>query len=288
MIPDNLSADRRRRRPAGATVEPGVRRVRPGPRVPRRPGPGASPAGQATGGADGAVRAQLVLRRRDVHRSRRRPTARRGSGAGSGPGMRIHGTTQCRPVEVFSRRGAAAAVAGADGALRRADLRDGEGASGSSHRSRQGALLGAGQPDRHPCRGPRRPHAGAHLPRVASWSRSIPASSRAAAPPTPPTCPSAHDRLRDARPRPAATDGRRPRRGDRRLRRGVVGHPAAVDEDAPGLRPAGPRQEVGCRAGRRRLPAGAGRRSGQRRADRPDARTRHRSRPRSSRRCRAR
>ena len=36
------------------------------------------------------------------------------------------------------RRGAAPAGAGADGALRRADLRDREGASGSSHRGRQG------------------------------------------------------------------------------------------------------------------------------------------------------
>ena len=41
--------------------------------------------------------------------------------------------------------------------------------------------------------------------------------------------------------------------GHRRLRRGAAGQPAAVDQDAPGLRPAGPGQEVGARAGRGRL-----------------------------------
>ena len=51
--------------------------------------------------------------------------------------------------------GAILSAAGADGGLRRAGLCPPEGASGSSRRSRQGALLGAGQPDRCPRRGPR-------------------------------------------------------------------------------------------------------------------------------------
>ena len=63
MIPDNLSAIVDDADALGATVEPGVRRVRPGPRLPDRPGPGASPAGQATCRADRAVRAFVVLRR---------------------------------------------------------------------------------------------------------------------------------------------------------------------------------------------------------------------------------
>ena len=133
---------RRRRRSVGAAVEPGVRRVRPGPRVPRRSGPGASPAGQATGGADRAVRAGLVLRRGDVHRSRRRPAAGRAvvSGTGRAADPWHHPVPTGRGVR---RRGTAPAAAGADRALRRAGLRDGEGAPGSSHRGGQGALLGA-------------------------------------------------------------------------------------------------------------------------------------------------
>ena len=67
------------------------------------------------------------------------------------------------------------------------------------------------------------------------------------------------------------------RPGDRRLRHRAARHPAAVDEDAPGLRPARPGQEVGRRAGRRRLRVGARTRGGQRRAHRPHARTRHRA-----------
>ena len=93
--------------PLEPRLEPGVRRVRPGPRVRGRPGPGPVPAGQAAGGADGPVRAPVVLRRRDVHRPRRRATPGRASGAGQRAGMRIHGTIQARPAEVFARRGAA-------------------------------------------------------------------------------------------------------------------------------------------------------------------------------------
>ena len=44
-------------------------------------------------------------------------------------GLRVHGTTQQRPAEVFAAEEAAPAAAGTDGALRRPDLRDREGAS---------------------------------------------------------------------------------------------------------------------------------------------------------------
>ena len=71
--------------------------------------------------------------------------------------------------------------------------------------------------------------------------------------------------------------GHGPAVGD--VRGGGARHAVAVDEDAPGLRPAGPGQEVGSGQGQRRLPAGAGRRGRQRAVDRPDARPSHRSRP---------
>ena len=66
--------------------------------------------------------------------------------------------------------------------------------------------------------------------------------------------------------------------GDRRLRRGAAGPPAAVDQDAAGLRPARPGPQVGAGTGRRRLRPGAGSRGSQRPADRPDAGARHRAR----------
>ncbi len=67
------------------------------------------------------------------------------------------------------------------------------------------------------------------------------------------------DRLRPARPRPPAVHGRRPRARHRRLRGGAARPPAAVDQDAPGLRPVGPGQEVGTRPGRRGLCQGGSR-----------------------------
>ena len=94
--------DRRRGRPARAPVEPGVRRVRPGPRVRDRPGPGASPAGQAPGGADGAVRAPLVLRRRDLHRPGRRAAPGRGVVPDHGPGCGSTAPPSAGPAEVFA------------------------------------------------------------------------------------------------------------------------------------------------------------------------------------------
>ena len=56
----------------------------------------------------------------------------------------------------------------------------------------------------------------------------------------------------------------------------AVGQPAAMDEDAAGLRTVGPGEEVGCRPRRDGLPIGTRSRSHQRGAHRPHARTRHR------------
>ncbi|HET6836309.1 MAG TPA: hypothetical protein VFH30_20785 [Acidimicrobiales bacterium] len=63
------------------------------------------------------------------------------------------GRLQARPAEVFGIEGAAPAAAGADDALRRADLHDGQGAPRPPHRSRQGALLDPGESDRPARRG---------------------------------------------------------------------------------------------------------------------------------------
>ena len=137
--------DRRRGRCARAAVEPGVRRVRAGPRVRDRPGPGALAAGQAAGGAAGAVRAQLVLRRRDLRRSRRRATPGRGlvprAGRAADP----------RHDPAAPRRGVRASRSSRGCGRRRPALYDvpiyatGEGPSRPSHRGRPGALLGPGR-----------------------------------------------------------------------------------------------------------------------------------------------
>ena len=180
------------------------------------------------------------------------------------------------PRRAVHAGGAPAAVAGPGWALRRADLRHREGAPRSPHRSRQGALLGARQPDR--CNASRCAPTVSWCgsSRVASWSRPIPASQPGRRVTDPDDLPdgTAIYALRDIEHLKRLAAGHGPAIGD--LRRGVAGHPAAVDQDAPGLRPVGPGQEVGRRACRGRLRPGVGGRSGQRRADRPDARTRHR------------
>ena len=100
--------------------------------------------------------------------------------------------------------------------------------------------------------------AGARSSTGASWSRSIPARRPGGARPTPTTCPADKtvyamrdlDRLR----RMAAAHG--PAIGA--YAAALLDIPLAVDQDAPGLRPAGPGQEVGRRAGRGGLRPGAG------------------------------
>ena len=191
--------------------------------------------------------------------------------------MRIHGTTQARPAEVFAVEEQPRLLPAPTARLRRADLRDGEGPPRPSHRGRQGALLGPGQPDRRPGRGARRPDAGADLPPGPAGQGPSPPGTRAAARPTPTTCPSHKtvyamrdlDRLR--------RDGRRARPSDRRLRRrrcSDIPLPWTKMRQVYALlglvKKWGPdRVDAAC-ATRARA------RGGQRRAHRPDARTRHR------------
>ena len=61
----------------------------------------------------------------------------------SGPGCGSMARPSTGPLEVFAAEEQPRLLPAPDGGLRRADLRDGEGASGPSHRGRQGALLGA-------------------------------------------------------------------------------------------------------------------------------------------------
>ena len=189
---------RRRRRSAGASVEPGVRRVRPGPRVRGRPGPGAV-ARRTSRGWSGRC-SSCAARSSPARPSSISPTRSAGPrrGAGSGPGMRVHGTTQRRPVEVFAAEEQPRLLPAPTAVYDVPIYATAEGASGPSRRGRQGALLGAGQPDRRPGRGPRRPSAGADLPPRPAGQGPSPPATRAAAPPTPPTCPQHNDRLRDA------------------------------------------------------------------------------------------
>ena len=132
-----------------------------GPRVHDRPGPGAVPAGQAPGGAAGAVRAGLVLRRRDfvdlADAQRRAETW-----CARTAGMRVHGTIQARPAEVF-----AAEERPGCGRRRRRPM-----TCRSTRRPRCTGIITSRWPrrstrcpgtDRRPGRGPRRPVAGAGL-----------------------------------------------------------------------------------------------------------------------------
>ena len=118
--------------------------------------------------------------------------------------MRVHGTTQARPAEVFAVEEQPRLLPAPTERLRPADLRDGEGPSRPSHRGRQGALLGAGQPDR-PAASRCAPTAS--LVRIFARGQLVkvhPRQQPGGRSPTRTTCPSQQDRLRDARPRPAA------------------------------------------------------------------------------------
>jgi hypothetical protein len=278
VIPDNLKAIVIGRGSARAPVERGVRRVRPGPRVPCRPGPGPSPAGQAPR----VERSVQFVRNSmwagetfvDLADAQRHAEAWCRVRAG----QRVHGTTQCPPVELFALDEATSAAAGTDGPLRPADLCDGEGASGSSHRGRQGALLGPRPPDRQRVE----VRADRQLVRIYSHGQLVKThprqqpGRRSTDPNDLPDGTAAYalrdiDHLR----RLAASHG--PKRSATTRRRCWTS--VAVDQDAPGLRPVGPREEVGSRTRQRGVRPGARGRRRQRRPDRPDARTWHREHP---------
>ena len=168
-------------------------------------------------------------------------------------GQRIHRTTQCRPAELFALEEAprllAAPVFPYDLPLY---------ASPKVHRdyhievaralySVPGALIGAARQRAG------RPPAGPGLPPGRAGESPSPRPARR--PGHRRRRPArGEDRLRDAGSRPSPGPGRRRRPGDRRLRRGAAGSPAAVDEDAAGLRAARPGPQMGPRGWRRPAP----------------------------------
>ena len=133
--------------------------LRAGPRVSHRPGPGPLAQGQAAGGADGAVRAGQLLRRRG--RSPIWPMRSAGSSTGAPrrPGCGCMARRiSVRPSSSPPRRQQLLLPA-PTGSLRRADLRDAEGGPGPTHRGRPRPVFGAGRADRA-ARGRARRHAG--------------------------------------------------------------------------------------------------------------------------------
>ena len=232
----------RRRRQGRPASSPGS--TRPSSSTPRPEAswstrPGCATDRQAQGRAGRPLRARLVLRRRELHRPGRRPAPGRVHGAEHRPGCACTAPPRCRPAERVRRRGSAPVCSPAPAVpLRPAHLRQPQGPPGPPHRGGQGALLGAGQPDRPPGRGPGRPASWCGSSTGASWSRPIPARPRAGAPPTRRTC----RRKRPSTPcgtstacRPWPPPTARPSAPTPRC---MLGRPAAVDQDAPGLRAA--------------------------------------------------
>ena len=124
-------------------------------------------------------RAQQLLRRRDLHRPRRRATAGRGVVPAAGRDAHPWHDAAAPGRALPPRRSRRCSAPAPTSALRRADLRDGQGPSGPSHRGGQGALLDPREPDRHPGRRARRPSAGAGvLPGPARQGPPPPAAGR--------------------------------------------------------------------------------------------------------------
>ena len=190
-------------------------------------------------------------------------------------GMRIHGTIQARPAEVF-RVEELPVLRPAPPGLYDVPIY----ATAKVHRDHHievakalysvpGNLIGARVDAR-------RPHTGAHLPPKPAGQSPSPPTTRTTIN-RPHRLAVTQDRVHAARPRTSATHRRRTRTSDRRLRRRAARHPVAMDPDAPRLRPVGAGQEMGCEPRRGRLRECARPRSGEHRADSPDARARHRT-----------
>ena len=117
------------------------------------------------------------------------PNAGPRSGARRRPGLRVHGTTPCRPAELFALEEAPRLLPGA----RRRPTTCRSTPRAKVHRDHhievgQGAVLGAGQPDRRPGRRPRRPRLVRVFHRGALVKIHPRQATRAGARPTPPTC----------------------------------------------------------------------------------------------------
>ena len=100
LIPGQPDAGGDRGGRVGAEVERGVRRVRAVPRVRDRPGPCSHTDGQAARGTDGAVRA-VRFWNGETFRDLADAQAKVDAWCTGRAGMRVHGTTQCRPLEHF-------------------------------------------------------------------------------------------------------------------------------------------------------------------------------------------
>ena len=172
--------------------------------------------------------------------------------------MRIHGTTQCRPIEAFRTEELPLLLA----ASRSRPSTRPSGPSPKVHRDFHvevdKALYSvphhAGRADT--C-GPGATRRRSSCTLKGELVKVHPRSPRAECSPTRPTCPAGKEiyatrdieRLGAAwRPITARPIGA--------LRRRHLGHAVALDQDAPGLSPAGAGQEVGARPGRRGLPSG--------------------------------
>ena len=197
-------------------------------------------------------------------------------------GLRTHGTTQCRPAELFALEEQPRLLAAPASPY---DLpvyaqpkvhRDHHVEVAKALYSVPGNLIGCRVDARADQALVRISHRGQLVkvhPRMPRW-RAQHRSRRPAV---------GENRLRPARHRGAQAHGRSPRPRRRRLRGGGAGAPAAVDQDAPGLRPVGPGQAVGAGAGRGRVRPGAGGRGHQRGPHRADDRAGHRGRARGQR-----
>jgi hypothetical protein len=159
-------------------------------------------------------------------------------------GLRTHGTTQCRPAELFALEEQPHLLAAPTAAYDLPVYVTAKGSSGSSHRGGQSHLLDPRRPDRLLSRGARRPPGGAGLLSGGGDQGASPHRARGTR--HRPRRPSigAH-RVRAAEPERLAAHGRQGRTGYRRLRGGGARPPVAVDQDAPGVRPAGPGQRWG-------------------------------------------
>ena len=189
-------------------------------------------------------------------------------------GMRIHGTIQARPAEVFAEHEAGALLP-LPGALRRADVhavkvhRDFHVEVGRALYSAPKEYMGCHLDARADSALVKLFYRGQLVkthPRQQPGGRStdpadLPAEKTAYA-------------MRDV----ASLAKAARRHGDAigRLRRAAAGHRPAVDQDAPGLPAARPGPPLRPRPGRHRLRAGAGPRRGQRHQDRLDAGEGHR------------
>ena len=136
LIPDNLKPVVTEADAVNPRLSPRAGWTTPSTRVRHRPGPGPLAAGQAAGGAGGAVRARQLLGRGDFA-DLADAQARAEAWCRDGAGMRIHGTTAARPAEVFAELEAAALLP-VPARLRRAGVHPGEGAPRLPRRGRPG------------------------------------------------------------------------------------------------------------------------------------------------------